>query len=103
MKDARDIHLSLLRELAGELAIDQDRLVEVCDEHGAQAVDCSWEKGDEWPVWSVKKRHGWKNGTISEALGLPSLEVHTACKEIGLLFVQAGDKRAGSTALFRAA
>jgi hypothetical protein len=95
----RDLHLELVRELADELRIDAGDLIFACDESGAQAIECDWE--DDWPTRSPRTRHGWKNASIGTHLGIPGSDIHQACKSVGVLFVQAGDRRAGSSAFFR--
>lgn len=95
----RDLHLELLAELADELSVEEAALVRACDEAGAQAVECDWE--DEWPTRGPRTRHGWKNVEIEERLGIEKGHAHEACKSVGILFVQAGDPRAGSSAFFR--
>ncbi|MCR4338812.1 MAG: hypothetical protein NUW01_02880 [Gemmatimonadaceae bacterium] len=98
---SRDLHLELVRELADELRINADDFVLACDESGAQAIECDWE--DEWPTRDPRTRHGRKNEAIGDHLRIPGSEIHKACKAVGVMFVQAGDKRAGSSAFFRAA
>src|SRR4051812_43571659 len=95
----RDLHLELVRELADELGVDAGDLVLACDESGAQAIECDWE--DDWPTRGPRTRHGWKTAAIGERLRIPGVDVHHACKAVGVLFVQAGDRRAGSSAFFR--
>lgn len=97
----RALHLDLLEDLADELGVSHDALVAACDEAGAQAVECDWE--DEWPTRGPRMRHGWKNEAIENHLGIPKGRAHRGCKSVGILFVQAGDRRAGSLAFFRAA
>lgn len=96
----RELHLELMRELADELGVDAGDLIFACDESGAQAIECDWE--DDWPTRSPRTRHGWKNQAIGECLGIPGVDIHRACQSVGVMFVQAGDRRAGSSAFFRA-
>ena len=95
----RDLHLELVRDLADELDVDAGEVALACDEAGAQAIECDWE--DDWPTRGPRTRHGWKNQAIGERLRIPGADIHQACKAVGLMFVQAGDKRAGSSAFFR--
>lgn len=96
---SRELHLELVRELALDLDVDADALVFACDESGAQAIECDWE--DDWPTRAPRTRHGRKNEAIGERLQIPGGELHRACQAVGVMFVQAGDRRAGSLAFFR--
>jgi hypothetical protein len=97
----RALHLELIDELAEELGVQADALRFACDEAGAQAVECDWE--DDWPTRGPRTRHGWKNELLEETLVMPKGKIHAACRRVGILFVQAGDPRAGTSAFFRAA
>ena len=98
---SRDLHVDLVSALADELGVSIDTLLTACDQAGAQAVECDWE--DDWPTRAPRTRHGWKNADIGARLSLHGEVVHRACQSVGILFVQAGDRRAGSTAFFKAA
>lgn len=100
MNEERALHLELVCALADELKIDRAALVAACDAAGAQAVACDWE--DEWPTRGPRKRHGWKTNLIAASTwGISGQDVHDGCQTVGVMFLQAGDRRAGTSAPFR--
>jgi hypothetical protein len=98
--EGRELHLELVSALADELRLDRGALIGACDIAGAQAVECDWE--DEWPTRAPRKRHGWKTHAIASSVwGANGHDIHLACLTVGVLFLQAGDRRAGTSAVFR--
>lgn len=97
--EALGLHLNLLGDLASELGVDTEVLIAACYENGAQAIECDWE--DEWPTRGPRKRHGWRVHDVAGALGFDAEALHQVCKSLGIMFVQGGDRRAGSSSFFR--